>query len=122
MLPPEKVRRKMIDDFNRIPLRAEKKIKVGIVGEIYVKYSPLANNHLEDFLRSEGCEAIVPALMDFVLYSVDATLYNHKTYRTKNKFAFLFRIAYRYMYGMEKKLNRLIEKRSKFEIFTILKN
>lgn len=108
---------KMIDDFNRIPLRAEKKIKVGIVGEIYVKYSPLANNHLEDFLRSEGCEAIVPALMDFVLYSVDATLYNHKTYRTKNKFAFLFRIAYRYMYGMEKKLNRLIEKRSKFEIF-----
>lgn len=109
--------KQIVKDFQSIITKKEKKIKVGIVGEIYVKYSPLANNHLEDFLRSEGCEAIVPALMDFILYTVDATLYNHKQYKTKNKMAFLYKVAYRFMYGMQKKMNRIIQKNSHFEPF-----
>ncbi len=57
-------------DFAAIPKTIVPKPKVGIVGEIYVKYSPLGNNHLEDFLFAEGCEINVPGLMGFVQYCV----------------------------------------------------
>lgn len=60
--------RAMLEDFAAIPRSQKPKIRVGIIGEIYVKYSPLANNHLEDFLLQEGCEPVVPTLMSFVLY------------------------------------------------------
>ena len=58
-------------DFAKIPLRDEKKIRVGIVGEIYVKFAPLGNNNLEEFLLSEGCEPVVPGLTDFLLFKID---------------------------------------------------
>ena len=57
-------------DFARIPRRDEKRLKVGVVGEIYVKYSPLGNNNLEAFLLGEGAEVVVPGLLDFCMYSV----------------------------------------------------
>ena len=57
-------------DFAAIPKTVVPKPKVGIVGEIYVKYSPLGNNHLEEFLASEGCEVNMPGLMGFVQYCV----------------------------------------------------
>lgn len=66
--------------FDAIPRSQEKKIKVGIVGEIYVKYSPLGNNNLEDFLLSEGCEVVCPGLMDFLLYSFANTELDHEIY------------------------------------------
>ena len=50
----------MLADFAKIERSSVPRIKVGIVGEIYVKFSPLGNNHLEDFLISEGCEPVVP--------------------------------------------------------------
>ena len=63
---------RILKDFASIPMdRSEEKIRVGIVGEIYVKYSPLGNNNLEDFLRSEDVEVVVPGLMDFVIFKVD---------------------------------------------------
>ena len=46
-----------------------KKPRVGIVGEILVKFSPSANNYLVDLLESEGAEAVMPDLLDFFLYS-----------------------------------------------------
>ena len=66
-LKTKKIYRMILDDFASVELSGEKKVKVGIVGEIYVKYSPLANNHLEDFLISEGCEPVVPSLLEFVM-------------------------------------------------------
>lgn len=60
------------DDFKKITKRPIKKPKIGIVGEIYVKYAALANNNLEDFLvDEENCEINVPGLMGFVLYCAD---------------------------------------------------
>ena len=44
------------------------KVKVGVVGEIYVKYSPLGNNDLQKFLESQDCEVNFPGLMGFVQY------------------------------------------------------
>ncbi len=60
----------IVADFEAIPMQQEEKIKVGVVGEIYVKFSPLGNNNLEKFLLSEGCEVIVPGLTDFIIFKV----------------------------------------------------
>ncbi|MGL6217601.1 MAG: acyl-CoA dehydratase activase-related protein, partial [Lacrimispora sphenoides] len=58
----------IIRDFDNLPRTAVQKPKVGIVGEILVKFSPLANNHIVELLESEGAEAVMPDLMDFLLY------------------------------------------------------
>lgn len=60
--------------FSQISIYHENKTKVGIVGEIYVKYSKLANNHLVDFLIEQDCEVMVPGLMGFVIFTIDNRL------------------------------------------------
>ena len=61
--------RAIIRDFDAIPIKEDlKKPKVGIVGEILVKFSPAGNNNLVDLLESEGAEAVMPDLIDFMLY------------------------------------------------------
>jgi len=72
--------RRIIRAFNAIERKKTNKPRVGIVGEIFVKYSPLGNNNLEEFLVREGAEVVIPGLVDFCLYSVydsieDARLY-----------------------------------------------
>ncbi len=62
--------REIIAGFAAIPVRQEEKIRVGIVGEIYVKFSSLGNNHLEEFLLSEGAEPVVPGLTDFMIFKI----------------------------------------------------
>ena len=57
-------------EFAVIPKTKTPKVKVGVVGEIYVKYSPLGNNDLQKFLESEGCEVNFPGLMGFVQYCI----------------------------------------------------
>ena len=57
-------------DFETIPVSQEEKVRVGVVGEIYVKFSPLGNNNLEDFLLSEGAEPVVPGLTDFMIFKI----------------------------------------------------
>ncbi|MBR6635673.1 MAG: 2-hydroxyacyl-CoA dehydratase [Clostridia bacterium] len=59
------------------------KVKVGVVGEIYVKYSPLANNNLEDFIKSQNCEVMVPGLLGFFLFKTDNRLEDIKLYGGK---------------------------------------
>ncbi len=70
-------------DFAAIPVEGEPKIRVGVVGEIYVKFAPLGNNNLEKFLLSEGVEPVVPGLTDFIIFKIynrvaDVELYGGK--------------------------------------------
>ena len=58
----------IIHDFDELPRRDVQKPRVGIVGEILVKFSPLANNHVVELLEAEGAEAVMPDLLDFLLY------------------------------------------------------
>ncbi len=62
---------KIVKDYSEIKIKKTPKVKVGIVGEIYVKYSPLANNNLQKFLEDEGVEVAVPGIMDFIIFKVD---------------------------------------------------
>lgn len=61
--------RGIIEDFDTLPLKDIVKPKVGIVGEILVKFLPAANNFLVDLLEAEGAEAVMPDLIDFFMYS-----------------------------------------------------
>ena len=60
--------RGIVHDFDELPRRNVQKPRVGIVGEILVKFSPLANNHVVELLEAEGAEAVMPDLLDFLLY------------------------------------------------------
>ena len=78
----------IIDRFKAIPVTGAQKVRVGVVGEIYVKYSPLGNNNLEQFLLSEGAEPVVPGLADFVIFKifnreVDVNIYGGKWIKKK---------------------------------------
>ena len=69
----------IVKAFDTLPIdETLKKPRVGIVGEILVKYMPLANNHLVELLEQEGAEAVVPDLMDFMNYSVYNSDYKHE--------------------------------------------
>ena len=66
-----KLCREAIRAFDTMPLVGEgTKPRVGVVGEILVKFHPTANNHVVDVIEREGCEAVVPGLLDFFLYSM----------------------------------------------------
>lgn len=107
--------RQILDDFGAIKLSGEKKIRVGIVGEIYVKYSPLANNHLEDFLISEGCEPVVPSLLEFVMYCAAGNFNDAIIYDSRTLSSLANKIGYNLIYSKQKELIKVMKKHGKFE-------
>lgn len=114
-LSTAKTYKAIIEDFAKIERSKVKKPKVGIVGEIYVKYSPLANNHLEEFLLSEGCEPVVPGLLDFCLYCAVNNVNDGKLYGFKNKSTFFNKIGYDVLYSKQKQMIKIIKQHGEFE-------
>ena len=100
--------------FSKIPMERTEKIKVGVVGEIFVKYSPLGNNNLEKFLLSEGAEVVCPGLLDFCLYSVYSSISDYKLYGMKKGRQIAMRAVYKALGKMQ---NTLIETLRQFEMF-----
>ena len=105
----------MLKDFSALPRTKEKKPRVGIVGEIYVKYSPLANNHLNEFLLSEGCEPNVPGLLDFIMYCATDTLNDSHLYNNTTKKTAAFKIGYDVLYKFQKQQIKIIREHGEFE-------
>ena len=89
----QKLCREIVEDFDKIELTDEVKPRVGVVGEILVKFAPAANNHLVELLESEGAEAVVPDLIDFMLYCFYNQIYKAKELGTSKKTALLMRGA-----------------------------
>ena len=108
------ITKKLVGMFAAVKRKNIKKIKVGIVGEIYVKYSALGNNHLEEFLLSEDCEPVVPVLMDYVLYCVANNINDGRLYGKKSLFITVNKILYAILHGMQKNIIKIF-KRSPFE-------
>jgi len=69
---------KIVKDFDNLPLLAIVKPKVGVVGEILVKYHPTANNDIVSLIEKEGAEAVVPDMLDFFLYTFFNANFRHK--------------------------------------------
>lgn len=89
--------REMVADFESIPKNICAKPRVGVVGEIFVKFSPLGNNNLEQFLVSEGAEVVVPGLLDFCMYCVYNGLVDTELYGIGKAKALISRIAYKFL-------------------------
>ncbi len=104
----------MLRDFDAIPKTGEKKPKVGIVGEIYVKYSPMGNNKLEEFLLSEGMEVVLFGLTDFCQYCLVNVFNTHELYGGGFLSALGSRFVYRVLLHMQHDMNRAINRHGVF--------
>ncbi len=106
---------KIIERFKQVERKKENKIKVGIVGEIYVKYSPLGNNNLEEFLLSEGCEVVCPGLYDFLLYCTHNVVYDNDLYGVGKPVAMVLRHINKFLRNRKTEMIHLIEQNSDFQ-------
>ncbi len=103
--------RLIADDFARILGDTKRdKIKVGIVGEIYVKFSPLGNNNLESFLLGEGVEPVVPGFVDFCLYCVYNGIIDYDLYRIRPFKAFGSKFLYRFLLKKQRYIRSMMQR------------
>lgn len=108
----------MLDRFAEIPVNRIPKIRVGVVGEIYVKYSPLGNNNLEQFLVDEGAEVVMPGLMDFFLYSFIDMFTDYELYGMHRITSLIGKAAYKFISNKQNKIIELMKNDGRFEAAT----
>ncbi len=106
--------RGIICDFDNLPLLDIKKPRVGIVGEILVKFLPAANNHLVELLEAEGAEAVVPDLLDFFLYCFYNENFKAEHLGSKASTARLCNIAISLLEYMRKTARKELTKSQRF--------
>lgn len=104
----------IVESFSKIELNVVPKPKVGIVGEIFVKYSPLGNNDLEDFLYREGAEVYVPGLLDFMLYCIYNNVIDYDFYGMKKIKAVVSKLIYKFLLKKEQDIIDAVKKSGKF--------
>ena len=98
----------MVEDFHRIPREKRDLKKVGIVGEIYVKYSPFGNNGLEKFLETQDCEYMIPGVLGFFQYCFSNMETDHRYYGTPKTHKWAGAIAEKVATGWEKEIRRAL--------------
>ncbi len=113
---------KIAKDFEQIPLNITPKPKVGIVGEIYVKYSSIGNNNLESFLINEGAEIMVPGVIGFLMYCFANGEYDHRYYDTKLSKKIYNSFILRLITMYESMLRKVIKQNTKFDPPVAFKN
>jgi predicted nucleotide-binding protein (sugar kinase/HSP70/actin superfamily) len=113
--PMGRIMREIAADFAKIKLEgAGTKPKVGIVGEIYVKFSPLGNNKLEDFLLSEGCEPVVPGLTGFMIFKINNRDVDVDLYGGRKLKKLIVRVFQRYIEGLEREMIAAVRTQPQF--------
>ncbi|MCI7018590.1 MAG: 2-hydroxyacyl-CoA dehydratase [Clostridiales bacterium] len=106
----------IVEEFDNFPIDENlRKPRVGVVGEILVKYMPLANNHLVDLLEREGAEAVVPDLMDFLNYSVYNGKYKSEFLGAKKSSEFVADSTVKLIRQIRKPALEALEKSKRFE-------
>jgi len=106
--------RQIVRDFAAISLENRNCVKVGIVGEIYVKYAKLGNNDLEGFLHAQGCEINVPGMMGFLLYCVENGVRDKALYGGSSLNAAVMRLAEAYICSFEKQMLSAVRESGRF--------
>ena len=110
--------RRIIRDFSAIEKTKDIKIKVGVVGEIFVKYSPLGNNNLADFLVKNGAEPVIPGFVDFLLYCIYNVVLDKKLYGFKAPIYFAYNIFYKFLLGKQHDLIDIMREEGGFDVPT----
>lgn len=108
--------KQIIREFDAVPIHEDmRKPRVGIVGEILVKFAPAANNHLVELLESEGAEAVVPDLLDFMLYCFYNQIYKADYLGTSRKASLISRAG---IWALEEMRGAAAEEFAKSKHFT----
>ena len=105
----------MVKEFDEIPISDEVKPRVGVVGEILVKYLPSANLEIVDLLEREGAEAVVPGLLGFVYYITENAIFKRDNLGASKVFAFFNIIAKKMMNFFNKTAVKALEESKHFE-------
>ncbi|MBO5043294.1 MAG: 2-hydroxyacyl-CoA dehydratase [Clostridia bacterium] len=103
-----------IDGVDSDARRNHEKVRVGIVGEIFVKFSPLGNNGLEDFLISEDAEPVMGGLIDFCLYVVSNALLDYELYGIGKMKSKIYKIADKFFLGKQDDMIRAVTEDGRF--------
>ncbi len=112
----KKIVRDIVREFDEIPLNEEvRKPRVGIVGEILVKFLPSANNHLVELLEAEGAEAVMPDLLDFLFYSAYNSNYKYEYLGKTKKSAKISNLLINILEKMRSPMSKALEKSKRFE-------
>ena len=108
--------RRIVEDFDTLPLAGEgTKPRVGVVGEILVKFHPTANNQVVDVIEAEGCEAVVPGLTEFFLFGIAGAIFQKDPLGRSAKGAVGSRIALRVVDRIRKPLFDALDASARFE-------
>ncbi len=105
----------IIAEFDNMPLHDVKKPRVGIVGEILVKYHPMANNNLVKILENEGCEAVVPNMMNFFLYCIADNKYKADNLGKSKVTGALSQCLVKYIENFREGINTALKNSKRFE-------
>lgn len=106
--------RNMLQEFANIEIKKVPKVKVAVVGELYLKYSAPANNDLEEFLREQDCEIYFPSILGFGIYKTNGALEDLRLYGGKPLKRVIMEIVMKYMFRME---NLMISTMEEFDCF-----
>ena len=111
----QKMCRQMIEEFDAVPITDVKKPRVGIVGEILVKFAPAANNYLVELLEHEGAEAVVPDLIDFMLYCFYNQIYKAEELGMSKKTAYISKVGIEAIEMLRSSARKAYEKSKHFD-------
>lgn len=112
----KKTARRIVEDFDTLPLTGEGlKPRVGVVGEILVKFHPTANNQIIDVIEREGCEAVVPGLIEFFLFGIAGAIFQKDPLGRSSKSAFGSQIALKIIERFRKPITNALRKSERFE-------
>ncbi|MDR3347872.1 MAG: 2-hydroxyacyl-CoA dehydratase, partial [Helicobacteraceae bacterium] len=104
----------IVEDFDTLAISDETKPRVGVVGEILVKFHPGANNDIVKIIEKEGAEAIMPSLMDFLLYCAYDYDFNHRFLSRSRLAALAGNAAIRAMEYYRKDMKKALAKSERF--------
>ena len=111
--------RQIVGDFDTLPLAGEgTKPRVGVVGEILVKFHPTANNQIVDVIEREGCEAVVPGLIEFFLFGIAGAIFQKDPLGRSPKGAVGSKIALHAIAKFRKPVNDALRRSQRFEPVT----
>lgn len=102
-------------DFAAIPIQKVPKVKVAVVGELFLKYSVPGNNHLEEFLTEQDCEVFMPSMLGFGVYKTNGALEDLRLYGGKPFKKLIMEIVMKFLFNVEDLLIRNIEA---YDVFT----
>ena len=104
----------MLKEFSEIEIKKVPKVKVAVIGELYLKYSVPGNNHLEEFLTEQDCEYYIPTVLGFGAYKTNGALEDHRLYGGHPIKKLIMEIVMKYFFYIEDLLITNIEKWPQF--------